>query len=77
MNIQIEHGQKILLLENFMRRMRERKQSGFVLDGVITQAERNALHTAVGALKDKFNRLKLLSKLEGGEEDDNMSASID
>jgi hypothetical protein len=48
--------------------MRERKQNGFVLDGIITQAERNALHTAVGTLKDKFNVLKLRSKLEGGEE---------
>ena len=67
MNIQIEYSQKILLLENFMRRMRERKNGGFILDGVVTQAERNALYTALQALKWRLNDLKLRT---GGDEDD-------
>ena len=64
MNIQIEYSQKILLLENFMQRMRERKNGGFILDGVVTQAERNALYTALQALKVRLQELKLMI---GGE----------
>lgn len=59
MNIQIEYSQKILLLENFMRRMRQRKQGDFLLDGIITQAERNALHTAIQSLKLRTDSLKI------------------
>ena len=65
LNIQIEYSQKILLMENLMSRMHERKPHGFKLDGVITQAERNALHTALKLLKDRFYQLKLKS---GGDE---------
>ena len=67
MNIQIEYSQKILLLENFMQRMRERKNGGFILDGVVTQAERNALYTALQALKVRLQELKLMI---GGDEDE-------
>ena len=74
-NIQIELSEKLLLLENFMRRMRERKQHGFVLDGVITQSERNALHTAIESLKRHLH--EHLLENEPAMENDNMSASID
>lgn len=64
MNIQMQYAEKILLMENLMHRMHERKPSGFKLDGIVTQAERNALHTALNLLKDRFNRLRLQADAE-------------
>ena len=63
MNIQIEYSQKVLILENFMMRMSERKNHGFVIQGIVTQAERNALHTALQALKLRRDKSKI-----GGDE---------
>ena len=63
MNIQIDNSNKILILNNFMDRMAERKNYGYVMHGIITQAERNALHSAIKSLKKETANLKL-----GGDE---------
>ena len=62
-NIQIDYSTKIILLDNMMQRMRELKNGGFALDGVITQAERNAMFLAFSMLQRRRDELKV-----GGDE---------
>ena len=58
-NIQIDYSNKLILLDNMMQRMRELKNGGFALDGVITQAERNAIFVAISMLQRKRDELKV------------------